>query len=319
MFESARTPPATGAATARPSTSTRGIVDPGAAARGFELVRLDPSPDLADLVERHWVVRWDLATGESFTQVVVPHPTANVVAESTGYAAHGIPAGLFTRTLHGSGAVVGTKLRPGAFRVLLGSDDALRAGATIDAASFLGPTARAIADRAVTCAARGDDARAVALVEPLLRARAERVRDPRSARDLARVQDVLAALVGGALPPGAGVRDLAHVAGISSRSLQRLFAACVGVSPKWVLQRHRVHLAAELLASDPERDLAALATAVGYYDQAHFGTDFVRATGTTPGSYARRCAASREEGFASTPTRDVGHRARARSRAVAGA
>lgn len=59
-----------------------------------------------------------------------------------------------------------------------------------------------------------------------------------------------------------------------------------------MLQRHRVHLAADLLAADPGQDLAALATAVGYYDQAHLGTDFARATGTTPAAYARWCAAS---------------------------
>jgi AraC-like DNA-binding protein len=62
-----------------------------------------------------------------------------------------------------------------------------------------------------------------------------------------------------------------------------------------VLQRHRVHLAADLLAADPARDLAGLAAAVGYYDQAHFSTDFQRATGATPAAYARRCARSAAE------------------------
>jgi transcriptional regulator GlxA family with amidase domain len=67
----------------------------------------------------------------------------------------------------------------------------------------------------------------------------------------------------------------------------------VGVSPKWVLRRHRVHLAAEMLGRDPGLDLAGLAAAVGYYDQAHFTGDFVRAVGTAPGEYARSCAAAR--------------------------
>ncbi|WP_435736284.1 helix-turn-helix domain-containing protein [Cellulosimicrobium sp. PMB13] len=279
---------------ARPSTtSLRGIVDPASARRGFELVRIDPAPDLADLVERHWVVRWDLPPGQSFTQVVVPHPVANVVAEESGYAAHGIPPGLFERTLVGCGAVVGTKLRPGAFRVLLGSADAVRPGVLVPAASFLGLTADAGARSAVTLAVAGRPGEAVAEVEPLVRARARTVRSARAARDLGRVQGVMAALVSGRLGPGAGVHELADVVGTTPRTLQRLFARYVGVSPKWVLQRHRVHLAADLLASEPAQDLATLATAVGYYDQAHLGTDFVRATGTTPARYARRCAASR--------------------------
>lgn len=284
-----------GSRAARPATtSLRGIVDPAAARRGFELVRVDPAPDVADVVERHWVVRWDLPPGESFTQVVVPHPVANVVAEASGYAAHGIPPGLFERTLVGTGAVVGTKLRPGAFRVLLGSADAVRPGALVPAASFLGPTADAAARAAVALAVAGRSEEAVATVEPLVRARARTARSPRAVRDLDRVRRVMAALVSGRLGPDAGVPDLADVVGTTPRTLQRLFARYVGVSPKWVLQRHRVHLAADLLAADPGHDLAALATAVGYYDQAHLGTDFARVTGTTPATYARRCAASRE-------------------------
>ncbi len=287
--------PADGGARARrrPTTSVRGLVDPTAARHGFELVRVEPAPDLADLVERHWVVRWDLPPGESFTQVLVPHPVANVVAEESGFVAHGIPPGLFARTLTGSGAVVGTKLRPGVFRVLLGHPDAVRPGVQVPAAAFLSPTAERTGATALGLARSGRDEDAARAVEPLLRSRAERARTVRAERDLDRVARAFAALVGGELGPGAGVGDLAALVGTSSRSLQRLFAAYVGVSPKWALQRHRVHLAADLLAADPDQDLAALATAVGYYDQAHLGTDFARATGSTPGAYARRCAASR--------------------------
>ena len=57
--------------------------------------------------------------------------------------------------------------------------------------------------------------------------------------------DVFAAVVGGSLGPSARVSDLATASGLSPRSLQRLLRERVGVTPKWVLQRHRVHLAAE--------------------------------------------------------------------------
>ena len=285
----------------RPTASTRGIVDPSAARGGFELVRLAPAPDLADLVERHWVVRWDLPPGEEFTQVVVPHPNANVVAEADGFAVHGIPAGLFSRTLHGSGAVLGTKLRPGALRVLLGTPDAVRPGLVLPAAALAadGGEGARVADvedagrRAVAAARAGDDVGAVAAVTPLLRAVAGRRRSARSGVALARVARVLGGVVGGELGPDAGVADLAALAGTTPRSLQRLFAAWVGVSPKWVLQRHRVHVAADLIAADPGFPLVDVAAAVGYYDQAHLSTDFARAIGTTPAAYARRCAASR--------------------------
>lgn len=298
----------------RSTASTAGIVDPAAARGGFALVRLDPAPDLADLVERHWVVRWDLPPGAEFTQVVIPHPNANLVAEADGFRAHGIPGGLFSRTLRGSGAVLGTKLRPGALRVLAGGADALRPGLVLPAAAALagargptGPDVEGAGRRAVAAARAGDDAAAVAAVTPVLRGAAAARRTPRSGLALDRVARVLGAVVAGELGPDAGVADLADLVGTTPRSLQRLFAGWVGVSPKWVLQRHRVHLAADLLAADPALPLADVAGAVGYYDQAHLGVDFARALGTTPAAYARRCAASRaalEPAAGATPGAD---------------
>ncbi len=283
-----------------PTASTRGIVDPGAAR--FDLVRLDPAPDLADVVERHWVIRWDLPPGEEFTQVVIPHPNANLVAEPDGvFAAHGIPPGLFARTLRGQGAVVGTKLRPGGLRLLLDRPDAVRRGVVLPAPAVLGAEDEAVAAAgaaAVAAARAGDDAAAVAAVTPLLRVAAARRRTPAASRATRRIGHVLAATVGGALGPHATVPDLAALAGTSTRSLQRLFARWVGVSPAWVLRRHRVHLAADLLAADPARGLAELATSVGYYDQAHFTDDFSRVVGTPPGSFARRCARPAEGALA---------------------
>lgn len=277
-----------------PTATTRGLLDPAAGRGAFELVRLAPVPELADVVERHWIVRWDVPPGTTFEQVVVPHPNANLVAEADVFAAHGIPPGLFRRALRGSGAVVGTKLRPGALRMLLDDPGSVRPGVVVPAAELLGPGADAAGTAAVEAARERRDEEAVAVLTPLLRAAAGRARTRRSDVALARVAQVLGALVGGGLGPGATVADLAALGHTSTRSLQRLFAHWVGVSPKWVLQRHRVHLAAELLAADPGLDLAELATAVGYYDQAHLGTDFLRATGTTPAAYARRCARSRQ-------------------------
>lgn len=271
-----------------------GIVDPAAARRAFELVRLEPAPDLADVVERHWVIRWDLPPGAEFTQTVIPHPHANVVAEADVFAAHGIPSGLFDRTLRGSGAVVGTKLRPGALRLLVDHPDSVRPDVVLPAERVLGPAAGTAGAAAVLAARDGRDAEAVAAVTPLLLAAAERGRTRRSAAALAQVADVLSAVVSGAVGPHATVPDLATLAGTTPRTLQRLFAQWVGVSPKWVLARHRVHVAAEALAADPSADLAMLATTVGYYDQAHLGADFARVLGTTPAAYARRCARARE-------------------------
>ena len=73
-------------------------------------------------------------------------------------------------------------------------------------------------------------------------------------------------------PPDLRVTDVAARHGVSVRTLQRLFRRHVGVSPKWVLQRYRLHEAAERMAAGEATDLASLAQDLGYFDQAHSAT-----------------------------------------------
>jgi AraC-like DNA-binding protein len=85
------------------------------------------------------------------------------------------------------------------------------------------------------------------------------------------------------------VEDVAARFGIASRTLQRLFAGYVGVSPKWVLRRYRLHEAAAMLACEQSRPWAEVAAQLGYFDQSHFIRDFTAAVGMTPVAYAQAC------------------------------
>ena len=73
---------------------------------------------------------------------------------------------------------------------------------------------------------------------------------------------------------------------MTARSLQRLFADYVGVSPKWVMRRARLHEAAERADSGEPVDWAALASDLGYADQAHLTRDFTVTIGVPPARYA---------------------------------
>ena len=79
---------------------------------------------------------------------------------------------------------------------------------------------------------------------------------------------------------------------ITERSLQRLLRRRIGLSPRWLIQRRRLHEASERLRSGPG-DLAGVAHDLGYADQAHFTRDFRRVTGMTPGVFARRFSGAR--------------------------
>ena len=79
--------------------------------------------------------------------------------------------------------------------------------------------------------------------------------------------------------PATTVAELADRFAVSQRTLQRAFADCVGVGPKWVLQRYRMHEAAERIAAGEPPDAAALAFDLGYFDQSHFIRDFTTQIG----------------------------------------
>jgi AraC-like DNA-binding protein len=82
------------------------------------------------------------------------------------------------------------------------------------------------------------------------------------------------------------VDQLSVSSGLTVRTLQRLFADYVGVSPKWVMRRARLHEAAERADSGEPVDWAALASDLGYADQAHLTRDFTVTIGVPPARYA---------------------------------
>lgn len=86
------------------------------------------------------------------------------------------------------------------------------------------------------------------------------------------------------------VDELSAASGMTARSLQRLFADYVGVSPKWVMRRARLHEAAERADSGEPVDWASLAANLGYADQAHLTRDFTATLGVSPTRYAAPAA-----------------------------
>jgi AraC-like DNA-binding protein len=266
------------------TTSTHGILRPDAAAMRFELVRRAPSGDLAEFVERHWTVHWRLPAGMAFTQEVLPHPCVNLVTESHLVAVHGIPVSRGRKRLEGSGSATGTKFRPGALSALTGLPAARLVGASLPLPRVFGDRTGALETELASAA--GDADAHIRLVERFLRER-HRGPDPRFALLREVVADMLVA------DRTLNVGDFARRHAVSQRTLQRLFREYVGVSPKWVLKRYRVHEAAERIASGETEDAAWLAADLGYADQPHFIRDFTAQVGCSPGEYARACAIGR--------------------------
>lgn len=263
------------------SSDTQGILHPRAGAERFSLRWHPPSPALAPAVDRYWLVRWDLRGRPPYLQETLPFPCVNMALGSHQPGVHGPSTRRFAADLRGLGWVLGVKFRPGGFHRLLGREVATIAEAVLPVEELFGAAGAELV-RAVDGA--GDDAARIGLVERFLFAR-----DPRPGPEALLATHAVELAQG---DPSLGrVADLAARVGLSVRALERLFRTCVGVPPKGVLRRFRVHEAAERVKAGAPADWARLAQELGYSDQAHLIRDFKAQVGKTPAAYAAACAA----------------------------
>ncbi|MFJ2936453.1 DUF6597 domain-containing transcriptional factor [Streptomyces sp. NPDC087219] len=301
-----------------PRKDTRGIVDPAELLSRVRFRRHAPAPELRPYLEHYWLIDWELP--EPYATHVVPHPSMNIVFQR--YGALGAPAadarasaevsgiglGLFTQKLTETGRVCGVQFRPGGFRPFApawpvstwtGRRVPLEevfpdAGTDTGTDGRVGTGTEAEAGHAGTDAgvlsavlSPGTDHARVAALDAFLLAHGP-APDPAADRamelvDLIREDRTVRK-----------VSQLVAATGLSARSLQRLFASHVGVGPKWVILRYRIHEAlerAEAAGAAGGPDWAALAVELGYSDQAHLVREFTATIGVPPTAYARGVSA----------------------------
>jgi AraC-like DNA-binding protein len=260
----------------------RGVLRAGLAAERFQLARHLPSAPLAPFADYYWIVRWDLRGQPPHEQTILPHPNVNLAFEASGAGIYGVDRSLFTRQLSGRGQALGVRFRPGCFRPFWQAPISQLSDRVVPATRLFGPLVEKTRQE-IMCAER--DADMTAHAESLLYS-ALPDRDP-----VAEQAADLVALITSS-PSLRRVDELSAASGWSVRSLQRLFADYVGVSPKWVMRRARLHEAAERADSGEVVDWAALAFDLGYADQAHLTREFTTTIGVPPTRYAAPHAVS---------------------------
>lgn len=240
------------------------------------------APPLDAFVEHLWTVAWDLRGQAPVRRETLPHPSVHLVVEAGRSGLAGVHTRRFSRQLEGQGRVLGIKFHPGCFRPFWPDPVIGLANRVIALDEAFGPAG---IDYEAQVLAHGDDvASALACAEAFLLAR---LPQPDASAQLAR------ALCGRIReePRLCRAELVAEEARLSLRALQRLFREYVGASPKWVVQRYRLHEAMARLESGQARDLAALAVDLGYFDQAHFIRDFKALLGCTPTAYLKAARA----------------------------
>jgi AraC-like DNA-binding protein len=234
-----------------------------------------PADDLAFWIAHYWMIRWDLRGCEPYVAESLPHPNVHVIFETAGSVVAGVQTRMFSRVLEGQSQVFGIKFKPGGFRPFLKFATSKLADRVVAAESILGKDVNALESILLSS---GEENEKVEAANAFFRARmpkpdaviegvgriVERILEERDIKT---------------------VDDLVDRTGIGKRSLQRMFNEYVGVSPKWVIRRYRLHELVERFNSNDEPRWADLALELGYFDQAHLINDFRSITGYSPTEY----------------------------------
>jgi AraC-like DNA-binding protein len=256
----------------------RGVLRPVAEGGKFRHERIVASEPLRGVVQHFWSVRWDLRGAKPFMPATLPHPNVHIVFEDDGAKVAGVHTGRFTTRLEEAGWVFGVKFRPGAFRPYLGRSVASLRDRSVPIDEVFGAAGAALARQVSDL---GGDAEKAAAVERFLNERMT-PSDPNVERvsnivdEIAENREIVS------------VEQVVERWHVGKRPLQLLFSSYVGVGPKWVINRYRLHEAIERLQEGASINFTDLAMELGYFDQPHFIRDFRKLVGCTPAAYTRR-------------------------------
>ncbi|MNH99577.1 DNA-binding transcriptional activator FeaR [compost metagenome] len=258
--------------------SGKGILNLEASKHKYALTRHLPSPDLRLYIKHFWIINWDLSGQAPYSQIVIPHPNVNLVFEQKYTYIHGTSKKASSSHLEGQGWVFGIKFRPGGFYPFWQQPVSKLTSHKISFSEVFGMEAQILEQQIL---ANKEDTKRMELVEHFFR---ERLPEPDDNVEL--INRIVDTIIEDQRITR--VEDLVSRFGIHMRTMQRLFSRYVGVSPKWVIQRHRLHDAAEQIEKGQLLEWSKLSVELGYYDQAHFIKSFKAIIGKSPEEYVRK-------------------------------
>ena len=255
----------------------RGILNLKAGETKFQLSRYLPAQDLSFFVEHYWIVSWDLTGQEPYVQETLPYPSVHLVIEKNQSKVYGVVTRKFARLLENKGRAFGIKFKPGAFYPFVKSPVSRFTNATISFWDAFGLDGQALEEAFLS---QEDEGELIALAEKFLRERL-----PEQDKNVRVINEIVDSII--AHREITKVDDVVSRLNLNKRTVQRLFKQYVGVSPKWVIKRYRLHEVAERLAGGEAVDWPEIVLELGYSDQAHFIKDFKTIVGRTPAEYAK--------------------------------
>lgn len=247
----------------------------------YQLSRQIPSTSLADFIEQYWMVEWDLVDKPPHIQQNIPAPCVNITFDNQTCQVIGPVTHKFSYALEGKGRILGIKFQPAGFSPLIG----LSLDSITDKIFGLEQiTSQPIDVLYNQLILSSNIAEVSHIFEQFLATTSLAACSQKTTKNIQKVNLIVGEIANNSSLTR--VEQLSEIFALPPRTMQRLFKDYVGLSPKWVLRKYRLHDVLELFEKNMP-DFQQIILDLGYYDQAHFIKDFKSMTGQTPIDYLK--------------------------------
>ncbi len=240
----------------------------------YHLRRYFPNEQLSDLIEQFWLVNWDLRGEKTHTQKNLPDPNFHLILDNRTIKLIGPVSKAYSYTMEGTGKIIGIKFELGALSDYLDSPLSDYVNKELDIQELVSFDVGAFIDQVDEL---DSDEQIIDAVQTYLRPFAVA-----PSFGLTRAQNLVSLI-----KSDQGITRVEHLSersNLAIRTIQRSFKNYIGLSPKWLIRKYRLHQALELLE---RRDVSFLdmVDRLGYTDQSHLIRDFKEIVGVTPNNY----------------------------------
>jgi len=264
-----------------------GVLHHKLSAELYNLRRYFPSDPLGDLIEQFWFVSWDFNDDKSHTQQNLPDPNFHLIIDFRTVDSQvvdikkvkliGPISKSYSFKMEGAGEIIGIKFALGALSAYLESPLAHYVDKEIDFQKLVNIDVDSLISMLL---AGKNDEQKVDILHAFI---AQFNRPPSS--ELIRIRELVNHIKNNV--DITKVEHLSEKSNISIRTIQRCFQQYLGLSPKWLIRKYRLHQALELLEQQ-KVNLLDIVALLDYTDQSHLIRDFKDMTGVTPKKYIHK-------------------------------
>lgn len=240
----------------------------------YQLRRYFPTKALAPLIEQYWLVSWDLTDQPAHHQQNLPDPNCHLVIEPNKSYVQWVIRNKYDYLMRDKGQIIGVKFEVGALKSFVNKPMSKLVDQMLTPEEIFGATIKPVLDKV---AALSQDQEIVAQLDQYFsQLNYSPTKSQQTVLQLLTMVKSNSNIV--------KVEQLAEQSGHSVRTIQRLMNDIIGLSPKWLIRKYRLHQALKDL-EDNQCDIFAIVERLDYTDQAHLIRDFKEMIGTTPGAY----------------------------------